>query len=53
MKIVTGDNAAVAGHLCATIGLPVSGVLTGAEIAALDDKGLADALSTATVFGAR
>ncbi len=48
---MTGDNAAVAGHLCGQIGLPVSGTLTGAQIAALDDDSLAAALADTTVFG--
>jgi len=51
VKVVTGDNAAVAGHLCEQIGLAVSGTLTGAQIAALDDDGLAAALADTTVFG--
>ncbi len=51
VKIVTGDNAAVAGHLGEQIGLPMSGVLTGTEIAALDDAALAAALADTTVFG--
>ena len=51
VKIVTGDNPAVAGHLCEQIGLTVSGVLTGTEIAALDDDALVAALADTTVFG--
>jgi Mg2+-importing ATPase len=51
VKIVTGDNAAVAGHLCEQIGLPVSGTLTGTQIAALDDDALAAVLADTTVFG--
>lgn len=51
VKLVTGDNAAVAGHLCRQIGLDVGGVLTGAEIEQLDDDALAAALATTTVFG--
>lgn len=51
VKIVTGDNAVVAGHLCEQIGLHASGVLTGAEITALDDQALAAELAGTTVFG--
>jgi Mg2+-importing ATPase len=51
VKVVTGDNAAVATHLCTQIGLEVDGVLTGAEIERLDDQALAAALTTTTVFG--
>jgi Mg2+-importing ATPase len=41
VKIVTGDNEFVTRHVCAEVGLPVSGVLTGSEIAALEDPALA------------
>ena len=51
VKVVTGDNAAVAGHLCNQIGLDVAGVLTGTEIEQLDDDELAAALAATTVFG--
>lgn len=51
VKIITGDNATVAAHLGEQIGLPMSGTLTGAEIAALDDAPLAAALPETTVFG--
>ena len=33
VKVVTGDNELVTRHVCAELGLPVAGVLTGAEIA--------------------
>ncbi|MFO1308039.1 MAG: magnesium-translocating P-type ATPase [Burkholderiales bacterium] len=40
VNILTGDNELVTEHLCATLGIPVRGVLTGAEIDALDDAAL-------------
>lgn len=41
VKLVSGDAVAVARHLCDEVGLPVRGVLTGEEIAALSDAALA------------
>ena len=37
MKIVTGDNERVTQHVCRMLGLDVHGVVTGAEVAKLDD----------------
>jgi P-type Mg2+ transporter len=50
VKIVTGDNPAVATKVCADLGLPTGAALTGADIDALDDPALAAAISTTTVF---
>jgi len=50
VKIITGDNGVVAAKVCQDIGLDVEGTLSGADIAALDDDGLADAISHTTVF---
>ncbi len=51
VKVVTGDNSIVAEHLCGQIGLEVSGVLTGSEIAQLSDDELISAIGTSTIFG--
>jgi P-type Mg2+ transporter len=40
VKVVTGDNELVTQHVCRELGLPLSGVLTGAEIQHLDDPAL-------------
>lgn len=40
VKILTGDNELVTRHVCARLEIPVIGVLTGAEIARLDDQAL-------------
>jgi Mg2+-importing ATPase len=40
VKIVTGDNELVTRHVCEKLGVPVDGILTGAEIAAMDDVAL-------------
>ena len=50
VKIVTGDNPAVAVKVCHDLGLTAGGALTGAEVAALDDSALAAAITTTTVF---
>ncbi|HEX9030530.1 MAG TPA: magnesium-translocating P-type ATPase [Streptosporangiaceae bacterium] len=50
VKIVTGDNAAVAAKVCSDLGLPVGETLTGSDIDGLDDEGLAAAITATTVF---
>ncbi|GAA0711508.1 HAD-IC family P-type ATPase [Dactylosporangium roseum] len=50
MKIVTGDNPAVAAKVCQDVGLPAGTTLTGADIDNLDDPHLAAAITTTTVF---
>ncbi len=41
IKIVTGDSELVTRHVCAQLGMPVTGVLTGSEIQRMDDPTLA------------
>jgi len=50
VKIVTGDNDRVAQHACAALGLPVSGVLTGADLERMDEAELARRLPETTIF---
>ncbi|GLZ40741.1 magnesium-translocating P-type ATPase [Actinokineospora sp. NBRC 105648] len=50
VKVVTGDNAAVAVKVCRDLGLAGGGALTGADIDALDDDALAAAIPETTVF---
>jgi P-type Mg2+ transporter len=50
VKVVTGDNARVAMHVCEELGLEVRGVLTGAELALLDDPGLRARAEDTTLF---
>src|SRR6266508_2568141 len=50
VKIVTGDNPAVAAKVCHDLGLPAGAVLTGTDIDALDDTRLAAAIPTTTGF---
>jgi Mg2+-importing ATPase len=50
VKVVTGDNEFVTRHICAQLGLPVTGVLTGGEIALLDDSALQAQVETVNLF---
>ena len=50
VKIITGDNGLVAAKVCSDIGLDCAGVLSGAEVEALDDDHLEAAIPTTTVF---
>ena len=50
VKIVTGDNGQVAAHLCREVGLDPGTVLTGTEIATMDDDALLARLPQTTVF---
>jgi Mg2+-importing ATPase len=40
VKIVTGDNERVTRHVCTQLGVVVEGVLTGTEVAAMNDDAL-------------
>ena len=50
VKILTGDNAAVTVRVAADIGLPVAGVIEGAEVAKLSPVALARAVEEHTIF---
>ncbi|MDQ2796014.1 MAG: HAD-IC family P-type ATPase, partial [Actinomycetota bacterium] len=50
VKVITGDNSAVAVKVCRDLGLPKGAALTGADVAALDDDALASAIGSTTVF---
>ena len=50
VKVVTGDNPVVAAKVCADLGLPAGGVLTGTDLDALDDTQLAAVIATTSVF---
>lgn len=49
-KVLTGDSARVAEHICRSIGIPVGGVLTGEEVEVLSDEELAARVQEASVF---
>jgi Mg2+-importing ATPase len=50
VKVVTGDNAIVATKVCNDLGLAMHGVLTGAEVSALDDDALQARVLNTTIF---
>ena len=50
VKIITGDNGAVAAKVCHDNGMVVAGVLTGDDLERLDDDALAAAIPGTTVF---
>ncbi|HZU19515.1 MAG TPA: magnesium-translocating P-type ATPase [Candidatus Dormibacteraeota bacterium] len=50
VKVVTGDNDQVARQTCLTLGLRVTGVLTGSELDRIDDRELARRLPLTTIF---
>ncbi|WP_052207031.1 magnesium-translocating P-type ATPase [Sinomonas humi] len=50
VKIATGDNALVAEHVMSVLGMTSGGVLTGAQVAAMDDDELASAAIGARAF---
>jgi Mg2+-importing ATPase len=50
VKIITGDNELVSQHVFAQLGIPVSGVLSGAEIQKLDDLALAARVEQVNLF---
>jgi Mg2+-importing ATPase len=50
VKILTGDSAAVTRHICEKLAVPVSGILTGDEIAKLTDPALQARVDTVNLF---
>lgn len=50
IKVVTGDSDLVTRHVCAALGMRVKGVLLGHEIAAMDDRALAQRVHKANLF---
>jgi P-type Mg2+ transporter len=50
VKIVTGDNGQVAAHLCHEVGLDPREVVTGAQLANMDDAALLALLPKTTIF---
>ena len=50
IKIVTGDSDLVTRHVCAQLKIPVTGLLTGKEIAQLDDLALRARVETVNLF---
>ncbi|MEY3173761.1 MAG: magnesium-translocating P-type ATPase, partial [Planctomycetota bacterium] len=50
LKMITGDNSLIAVHVAESIGMPVTEVLTGADLNGLSDEVLWHRAAAATVF---
>ena len=50
VKIITGDNELVARHVCGELGMEVAGVLTGAQIEAMNDDALRARVADVNLF---
>ena len=50
VKIVTGDNERVTRHVCTELGVPIDGVLTGTEVAAMNDDALRARVESVNLF---
>jgi len=50
VKIVTGDNELVTKHICEKLGLPITGILTGAEMQVMDDYALSACVDNVNLF---
>ena len=50
IKIVTGDSELVTRHVCAELKIPVTGLLTGKEIAQMGDSALRARVETVNLF---
>lgn len=50
VKIVTGDNELVTKHICEQLGLPITEILTGADILKMDDQALVGQVDNVNLF---
>lgn len=50
IKVISGDSERVTRHVCAQLRLPVKGVLTGAQLAAMDTDTLRGLVEKTTLF---
>ena len=50
LKILTGDNEPVTRHVCSELNIPVTGTLTGAELATLSEPALLARLDRTNIF---
>ncbi len=50
VKIVTGDSELVTQHVCGQLNIPVTGILTGKEMAVMDDTALRARVEKANLF---
>ncbi len=50
VKVVTGDNELVTRHICEKLRLPITGILTGAEMQGMDDHALSAVVENVNLF---
>ncbi|MFP5405786.1 MAG: magnesium-translocating P-type ATPase, partial [Gammaproteobacteria bacterium] len=50
VKVLTGDNDRVTAKICREVGLPMNHLVLGAEVDAMDDRALAQAVGRVNVF---
>jgi Mg2+-importing ATPase len=50
IKILTGDNERVTQYVCAQLGIPVEGLITGAELSALSEEALSARIQETNLF---
>ncbi len=50
VKVVTGDNELVTRHICEKLGLPITGILLGAEMQVMDDQALSACVENVNLF---
>jgi Mg2+-importing ATPase len=50
VKIVTGDSELVTQHICTQLNIPITGILTGTEIAQMDDSVLRVKVESTNLF---
>ncbi len=50
VKVITGDNELVTKYVCGKLELPVTGILTGAQIRQMDDQALAAQVEMVNLF---
>lgn len=50
IKVITGDNELVTKHICGQLELPITGILTGADLLKMDDHALVGQMENVNIF---
>lgn len=50
VKVITGDNELVTKHICGQLELPITGILTGADLLKMDDQALVGQVENINLF---
>lgn len=50
VKVITGDNELVTKHICGQLELPITGILTGADLLKMDDQALVGQVENVNLF---